>query len=405
MDAATVSEAPKLTRAELDITSKVRSNLFPWRGQFSPQLVESHLRTYAPRAGAFIVDPFVGSGTVLVEALRLGHGAAGAEVNPAAAIMARTYALAALSRQRRAQIIESIDRCIAGLDVDDAAPLFTRTAPASIVDTLNSACRATRDTAERALLETLIVLLDIGNRPSTAPSLRSTWRNLRDLVRELPNARLPITASLADARSLPLADACADLVFTSPPYLNVFNYHQQYRPSVEALGWDVLPLARSEIGANRKHRGNRLLTVIQYCLDMTQVLVELSRVARPGARGILVIGRESNVRKTAFFNTSILKQLAASLSLSVLLEQERSFTNRFGQLIREDILHLKLRPCSMTKLEVLAPAREVARSELASARGRAPSDVLKDFDDVLSRIEEVEPSPLVAPETTFVQPS
>lgn len=35
----------------------------------------------------------------------------------------------------------------------------------------------------------------------------------------------------------------ATLLITSPPYINVFNYHQKYRRSVEALGYDVLAIA------------------------------------------------------------------------------------------------------------------------------------------------------------------
>ena len=64
-----------------------------------------------------------------------------------------------------------------------------------------------------------------------------------------------------------------DFVITSPPYINVFNYHQNYRKSVEATGFNVLEVARSEIGSNRKFRSNRFLTVIQYALDIYQVFV------------------------------------------------------------------------------------------------------------------------------------
>lgn len=45
----------------LNIDNKERSNLFPWKGQFSPQLVEALLQTYAER-GSFVLDPFLGSG-------------------------------------------------------------------------------------------------------------------------------------------------------------------------------------------------------------------------------------------------------------------------------------------------------------------------------------------------------
>src|SRR5438270_11492624 len=79
-----------LPRHVLDIADKQRSNLFAWRGQFSPQLVEALLRSYAPPQ-ATVLDPFMGSGTVLVEAASRGHEVHGCEVNPAAYSMARLY--------------------------------------------------------------------------------------------------------------------------------------------------------------------------------------------------------------------------------------------------------------------------------------------------------------------------
>ena len=42
------------------------------------------------------------------------------------------------------------------------------------------------------------------------------------------------------------------LALTSPPCINVHNDHQKYRRSVETLAWDVLAVARSEIGSKRR---------------------------------------------------------------------------------------------------------------------------------------------------------
>src|SRR5437660_10852216 len=74
----------------LNIDNRQRSNLFPWNGQFSPQLIEALLETYA-QPGNFVLDPFVGSGTVLHEAGRRDHPAFGSEVNPAAFTTAQVY--------------------------------------------------------------------------------------------------------------------------------------------------------------------------------------------------------------------------------------------------------------------------------------------------------------------------
>lgn len=77
----------------LNITNKVRSNLFSWNGQFSPQFVESLLNQFANTQDV-VVDPFAGSGTTLYESARKNIQAYGIELNPSAYHMAKIYELA-----------------------------------------------------------------------------------------------------------------------------------------------------------------------------------------------------------------------------------------------------------------------------------------------------------------------
>ena len=70
----------RLDRRVLDIEDKHRSNLFTWRGQFSPQLIESLLDAYCPE-NATVFDPFAGSGTVLYEAGKKRLEAFACEIN------------------------------------------------------------------------------------------------------------------------------------------------------------------------------------------------------------------------------------------------------------------------------------------------------------------------------------
>ena len=53
-----------LEQERLDATAKKRSNIFNWRGQFTPEFVEYILQTFA-KPNDHILDPFSGSGTVL----------------------------------------------------------------------------------------------------------------------------------------------------------------------------------------------------------------------------------------------------------------------------------------------------------------------------------------------------
>lgn len=114
------------------------------------------------------------------------------------------------------------------------------------------------------------------------------------------NSTTPAECYLMDARQMSIAADTIDAIITSPPYINVFNYHQNYRAATELLGWHPLEAARSEIGANRKHRMNRFLTVVQYCLDMSQCIDDMARTLRTGAPLVIVLGRESKVLGAPF---------------------------------------------------------------------------------------------------------
>ncbi|HNI45380.1 MAG TPA: DNA methyltransferase, partial [Chitinophagales bacterium] len=80
----------QLFQDKLNVTQKKRSNLFNWRGQFTPQFVEYILTELTPK-GALVVDPFSGSGTVLQEAARFDLSAIGFEINPAAYAMSKFF--------------------------------------------------------------------------------------------------------------------------------------------------------------------------------------------------------------------------------------------------------------------------------------------------------------------------
>jgi len=376
----------------LNIDNKERSNLLPWNGQFSPQLVEVLLRTYA-KAGSFVLDPFLGSGTVLCEAGRLGLPGFGSEINPAAFKMANLYSLMSTAPVGRRRLVEDVADLLEDL-APDAGSLFAQGCGRKRGPLHEALCRqaAVAEAPVGALLEALVVLLNVGDRELEPGTVRTTWGKLRDVVLTLPVSDAPIEVANCDARALPLPDGRADMVLTSPPYINVFNYHQQYRKSVELLGWDLLEVARSEIGSNRKHRGNRFLTVTQYCLDMLAVLGELRRVCKPAAHIIVVVGRESKVRKTVFFNGEIVAALAVRCAgFTFTSRQERVFQNRFGEMIYEDILHFSPQP--LDRQALLSPT-DVAQEVLCAAAHRAPAESAEDLRDAINRIGEVAPSPL-----------
>ncbi len=389
-----------ISQNQLDIAEKKRSNPLPWHGQFSPQLAELLIREFST-AGATVFDPFVGSGTVLHEAARTGRPAVGVELNPAAVKLARVYELMGLSPSNRSECLAEVERAVFALC--GHGPLFGADAgsDAELQQKLLERLRDCTDPWAARLWTALIVLSDFESGRFSAEFVLQRWRVLADVIRMLPVSPVPVEVLHADARATGLDEDSIDLVVTSPPYINVFNYHQRFRKSVEALEWDVLKIARSEIGANRKHRGNRFLTVVQYCLDMAQVVAELQRICAPGARIILVVGRESNVRGVPFYNGALLAEVAGQfLGQGLALRQERKFLNRFGTTIVEDILHfdVPIEP-AISSLD-MSVIREVPADALREALANAGPDVVTDIEEALARIEDVAPSPIL-PSTAF----
>lgn len=381
-----------ISSARLDIVDKTRSNLFAWNGQFSPLLVQALLEAYSKR-GDHVADPFLGSGTVLIEAGRQKLSAFGSEINPAAFLMAQTYQFINRSSEDRSSAMhhlwDSLDHLLSPCDLFNQS--IQKMSPENLKMELINLWKTQVNATQKKLLETLIIMSDFYKEGFDNKTVLSAYRRLGATCNQLPHSAEPITLSLSDARSLPVANASIDLVITSPPYINVFNYHQQYRASAEALGWDLLYVAKSEIGSNRKHRGNRFFTVVQYCLDVAQVLVELRRACKPDARLIFVVGRESNVLKTPFYNGDIVGRLGVRCAgLLAEKRQERTFVNRFGATIVEDIIHFRNTNGLVKDSEPVAVAEEA----LCFAYDRAPEASKPAIREALHKIATIKPSPL-----------
>lgn len=368
-----------ISQGELDIDNKTRSNLFAWNGQFSPQFVEALLNHYA-QDGDVVIDPFAGSGTTLCEAARKGISAYGMELNASAYYMAKTYELANKSLPDREVLIDTVEQILTTISKTD-----------EILPTITRAIQQNNPSALSALLSTLIILIDLFNNELSISLLHTKWTGLKKTVLEIPFSTAQIKVDMGDSRKLGCNSGEATLLITSPPYINVFNYHQKYRRSVEALGYDVLAIAKNEFGSNRKNRGNRLLTVIQYCMDMALSIKEAMRVCCQNARMIYVVGRESNVLGYSFCNSRLIFEIATEIfQLPFLLRQERAFKNRFGQVIYEDILHFENTKMEnfLSEEDIENAARSIAIRILSEKAQMYPDS--KNIELIFEAIEKAE---------------
>jgi hypothetical protein len=345
------------------------------------------METVCPDSQSFL-DPFCGSGTVLYEALQRGRSGLGAEVNPAAWHLANLASFAALTKGEKHDILVEMKAITHAAGFSDEL-FISEMGPREIIERISSI--ATHPYLRRALAAA--VLLGMGDeRELSHRAISKGAFIVLSLLNELVRHDRLAECSLADARKLPFASESVEAVITSPPYINVFNYHQNYRAAAEILGWRPLEAAQSEIGANRKHRGNRFLTVVQYCMDMAQCIDEIARTMKLGSPLVITLGRTSNVLGVAFPNGALIRKLLEiSGAFSEIDVAERVFTGRFGDRIYEDVLISRRTGTSHTNLE---DARKLGLLALKGA-SKVPEKNRGDLTNAIDGASAVQPSPIL----------
>ena len=148
--------------------------------------------------------------------------------------LARVYRLVNLEATERAALLHGLRESRFDAIGLPCGPLFAgetrRPADRSALESaLVDLWRESSPSPAQALMAALVVLCDFCREHLDAETIHKTGHRLERIVRALPESARPIAVHHADARALPVESGSADLVLTSPPYINVHNYHQKYR--------------------------------------------------------------------------------------------------------------------------------------------------------------------------------
>jgi SAM-dependent methyltransferase len=330
-----------------------------------------------------VLDPMMGSGTVLAVAQSRGHFATGIDIDPLAVLISRVWTSPVdreAVRRKGKEVLERARTVFRDLPSRDAYPKGADEQTRKFVRfwfdpyarrqlaSLSTAIGRVRDDQIRDALwcsfSRLIISKQSGaslamdlshSRPhkafDRAPSkpFRKFLAAVDRVAENCPDIEAGssrgATTYLADARTLPLDDESIDLVLTSPPYLNAIDYVRCSKFSLVWMGHEVghLRQLRSEsIGAELAYSGEddreaidivsalklrpaltpRHRTIlIRYIRDMQSAVCEVARVLSPGGRAIYVVG-ENTIRGTFIKNALIVSLIAAQFGL--VLSQRRT---------------------------------------------------------------------------------
>ena len=332
-------------------SSYASHDLHAFAAKFPPQLPRAFIRGLT-NPGDIVLDPMMGSGTAVVEALLEGRRAIGLDIDPLALRLsqAKTTPLDPETVQRAGH--RAISRATAlladrGRLDRELTTRFDKTTKAFIdywfvprtqreLMGLLLAIRGVTDELTRRFLEltfsSIIVTKSGGvsrardlahSRPHLDPAkvpknaieqFAVRLRRNIDSISELKSNGVLCAPMAADARCMPIADQSVNLIVTSPPYANAIDYMRAHKFSLVWFGELIQHLSRlrSEyIGSERRDEQeyaqlpDRAETVIgqlneldsakalilrKYFCEMRSVFSEMYRVLREDAAAIVVVG-------------------------------------------------------------------------------------------------------------------
>ena len=294
--------------------------LHPYLGKYVPQLVEVFLERYFV-PGACVYDPFVGSGTTLVEANAFGAHSVGADISAFNCLLSRVkvtqYSLGALELSLRSTLEEARQ---AGPAPTNRASRWLRrwyskralgellryseVACARLGDPALDVAKVILSRAARSARLTAHYDLDFPTRPMRQPyfchkhkrtcrpvdeAAKFLTRYTADTVRRIREFDDVRTKSIvevihADSQTLDLPIPAHGII-TSPPYPGLIDYHEQHRYAYELLGLED----RSETELGRAQRGTSRQALREYVEGMVAVFANASRQLPVGAPVVIVV--------------------------------------------------------------------------------------------------------------------
>ena len=300
----------ELSWSEQELPERERTKhvhrLHPYLGKFVPQLVEVFLDRYA-KPGDLIWDPFVGSGTTLVEASAFGARAAGCDISAFNCLLARvktaSYEPALLlndvvrlsgeppGRPPRVRS-EYLSQWYAQRSLDELLQFREQIAHTSHSELWQVVLSRAARSARRARHDDL----DFPKGPATreyrcnkhqrvcrpvGEAQKFLKRYVRDAVRrvqEFADVRRGTAVEVihGDSRMVRPSDEI-DLVITSPPYPGLIDYHEQH-----AYAYELLDLERrddDEIGRGVKG----------YSDSIARVLRNAAEALAPDGRVVIIV--------------------------------------------------------------------------------------------------------------------
>lgn len=301
-------------------TGYATHGLFPYRGKFHPQMIKGIINVMGLKPGDKILDPMMGSGTVLIEACLMGIKSVGIDASPFCRFMVQakidglTVPLAPLKAAlRESKSVFEYFKTLAGQPKQGSkmraeavsGNLFSVMENTTEYGTMTIGVKLPDGCDVKEVYNFLLLAYldsagysERSNRKSPYEQFQAILERYVFVAEKIQKVLVGAEEELAeatalegDARCLPLPDSSIDGILFSPPYSFAIDYLENDSFHLGFLGTNIDKLREGMIGL----RGQTLLQKFNlYKADMEKVLSECARVLRPGRICTIVVGTNNN---------------------------------------------------------------------------------------------------------------
>lgn len=290
-------------------TGYATNGLFPYRGKFHPQMIKGLINVMGCKPGDMVLDPMMGSGTVLIEATLMGMDSIGIDASPFCSFMtkAKIDGLKVPVNNLKAALVNFDSTFDYFLEKVGELELSRAKGQTKLFG--NSIVNATPKLpygCKRQDVQDFLMLAFLDAKGYAERSKRKSFREqfhaileryifaaekIQTVLNGFQDELGTANPRTGDARNMDIQDETIDGIIFSPPYSFAIDYLGNDAYHLNAIGVDIDKLRESMVGL----RGKRPLEKYEtYLLDMNEIISECARVLKPGKVCSIVVGTNNN---------------------------------------------------------------------------------------------------------------
>ncbi len=387
-------QVESLKKIDWDFTSAntnyLNHAIHPYPCKYIPQIPNTLIQALST-VGETICDPFCGSGTTLVEALRLGRNAIGIDANPLATLICKSKT----GRISETEVERLSDFATQILNKSE----YISTGQLSLFSDLNSKdfpsfepeidkwikewfdghvikelsyikkkclAQSPKNLKEIALVAFSSILVSVSRQDSDTRYVRKdkniksgeTLKRFARALRLAVNRTIEFTAEIHPNVSAQILNSNVlknpqtkpfDLLVCSPPYPNAYSYHLYHRSRMLWLDMNQPRFKKEEIGSHRKYsmKSNKGATVDTFMQELTNILEWIREFLKTDRHACFVIG-DSIIKGKKIKNDELLTDVAQKLGFKIeanlnrnILSTKKAFNPSIGKIKDEHIVILR----------------------------------------------------------------